>query len=116
MSVRSTRGRLTTLALALTLGLATAAPAAASPWSDLLGRLGTWFSDSAFAALWRAQHARLGPAGRPNSHQLISNEGVVVDPNGRPEGSMVDPNGRPSRDPWMSDEGEMVDPNGVRHN
>ena len=114
MFVRSIHGRLTALALAL--GLATAAPAAASPWSDLLGRLGTWFSGSVAAAISGAQHAGIDPGGRPSGHRLMSNEGVVVDQNGHErmsdEGVSVDPDGRQ----LMSDQGAGVDPDGAPHN
>ncbi len=116
MPAPTTRRPGAALAIAALLIAGLAAPASASPWSDTWEHLAGWFARTPLGALWA------GPAPR----QILGNEGMMVDPSGRPvqavgggtpqqvlgnQGMMVDPNGRPVQ--ILSDEGMMVDPNGV---
>ncbi len=91
MSVSVHRRPATALAIAALLTAGLAAPASASPWSDAWEHLAGWFARTPLGALWADRAPR----------QVTANEGMMVDPNGRPaqalggQGIGIDPSGAP---------------------
>ncbi|HEV7670634.1 MAG TPA: hypothetical protein VGS22_19105 [Thermoanaerobaculia bacterium] len=90
MSVPTFRRPGAALLIAALLSAGLAAPASASPWSDAWERLVGWFAQTSLGAHWADRAPR----------QILGNEGVSADPNGRPA-------------QILSDEGISINPDGV---